>query len=71
MTVTDDSWCDWCALEIRGVPLRVDGRVFCNGTCLSTYRAGFESPSVIELPCRPNPEAIEESARLESEGPQR
>ncbi|MCC3312440.1 hypothetical protein [Nocardia africana] len=76
MTVTnDDDWCDWCALEIRGVPLRVDGRVFCSETCLSAYHAGSKSRSLIELPQRPgidaDPKATEKLGRLETEGPPR
>ncbi|OXR42555.1 hypothetical protein B7C42_05332 [Nocardia cerradoensis] len=72
---TDDDWCDWCALEIRGAPLHVDGRVFCTPMCLGAYRNGSELSSVIDMPQRRDPGACSENAdrlaRLEAEGPSR
>lgn len=72
---TDDDWCDWCALEIPGAPLRVDGRVFCTPMCLGAYRNGSDSSSVIDMPQRRSPGASSETAdslaRLEAEGPSR
>ncbi|WP_157104088.1 hypothetical protein [Nocardia kruczakiae] len=71
----DDDWCDWCALEIPGAPLRVDGRVFCTSMCLDAYRNRCGSSAVIDIPQRRVPDAGSEtadrSARLEAEGPSR
>jgi|GEM_PF-7107323 len=48
----DDKWCDWCGKETPAQTRRnEDDRVFCNDTCLATYRRrGDLAHAIVELP---------------------